>query len=86
MTSDTRPSRAADPAPPALRAAIREGLLIADGAMGYLDAGVDCLTTNTFGANLGNLGVTLSEEFQLHPEQSTSAVVVLNPHAKYFSV
>src|SRR5215467_6002002 len=23
---------------------------------GYLDAGVDCLTTNTFGANLGNLG------------------------------
>src|SRR5271166_2643522 len=32
------------------------------------------------------LGITLSEEFQLHPEQSTSAVVVLNPHAKYFSV
>ena len=23
---------------------------------GYLEAGVDCLTTNTFGANLGNLG------------------------------
>jgi 5-methyltetrahydrofolate--homocysteine methyltransferase len=23
---------------------------------GYLDAGVDCITTNTFGANLGNLG------------------------------
>ena len=77
----------------ALRAAIAERLLIADGAMGsmlqgcpttlddfagyegcneilnvtrpdivrsihdgYLDAGVDCLTTNTFGANLGNLG------------------------------
>ncbi len=77
----------------ALRAAIGERLLVADGAMGsmlqgcpttlddfaghegcneilnvtrpdivrsvhdgYLDAGVDCLTTNTFGANLGNLG------------------------------
>src|SRR5215472_150887 len=23
---------------------------------GYLEAGVDCVTTNTFGANLGNLG------------------------------
>ena len=32
------------------------------------------------------IGVSLSEEFQLHPEQSTSAVVVLNPSAKYFSV
>ena len=32
------------------------------------------------------LGVSLSDEFQLHPEQSTSAIVVLNPKAKYFSV
>jgi 5-methyltetrahydrofolate--homocysteine methyltransferase len=32
------------------------------------------------------IGVSLSDEWQLHPEQSTSAVVVLNPHAKYFSV
>jgi 5-methyltetrahydrofolate--homocysteine methyltransferase len=32
------------------------------------------------------IGVSLSEEFQLHPEQSTSAIVVLNPNAKYFSV
>ena len=32
------------------------------------------------------IGVSLSDEFQLHPEQSTSAIVVLNPHAKYFSV
>jgi 5-methyltetrahydrofolate--homocysteine methyltransferase len=32
------------------------------------------------------IGVTLSEEFQLDPEQSTSAIVVLNPKAKYFSV
>jgi len=32
------------------------------------------------------IGVSLSEEFQLHPEQSTSAIVVLNPRAKYFSV
>jgi 5-methyltetrahydrofolate--homocysteine methyltransferase len=32
------------------------------------------------------IGLSLSDEFQLHPEQSTSALVVLNPHAKYFSV
>ena len=32
------------------------------------------------------IGISLSDEFQLHPEQSTSALVVLNPHAKYFSV
>ncbi len=32
------------------------------------------------------IGLSLSEEFQLHPEQSTSAIVVINPHAKYFSV
>ena len=32
------------------------------------------------------IGIELSDEFQLHPEQSTSAIVALNPHAKYFSV
>ncbi len=32
------------------------------------------------------IGVTLSDEFQLDPEQSTSALVVLNKRAKYFSV
>jgi len=32
------------------------------------------------------IGVALSDEWQLHPEQSTSAIVVLNPRAKYFSV
>ena len=32
------------------------------------------------------IGVSLSDEFQLHPEQSTSAIVVLNRHAKYFTV
>src|SRR5499425_177432 len=79
--------------PTALRAALAERVVVADGAMGtmlqassatlsdfdghegcneilnitrpdivrsvhdgYLEAGVDCITTNTFGANLGNLG------------------------------
>ena len=79
--------------PGALRAALAERVVVADGAMGtmlqasaatlsdfdghegcneilnvtrpdivravhdgYLDAGVDCITTNTFGANLSNLG------------------------------
>ena len=32
------------------------------------------------------IGVRLSEGFQLDPEQSTSALVLLNPHAKYFTV
>jgi 5-methyltetrahydrofolate--homocysteine methyltransferase len=30
------------------------------------------------------IGVTVSEGFQLHPEQSTSAIVVPHPEAKYF--
>jgi S-methylmethionine-dependent homocysteine/selenocysteine methylase len=119
----------------ALRAAIGERLLVADGAMGsmlqgcpttlddfagheggneilnvtrpdivrsihdgYLEAGVDCLTTNTFGANLvegrakvmrllqpERTGVSLSEEFQLAPEQSTDALIAHHPEANYFS-
>ncbi|MHA1570318.1 MAG: vitamin B12 dependent-methionine synthase activation domain-containing protein, partial [Alphaproteobacteria bacterium] len=34
----------------------------------------------------GRIGVSLSDGFQLHPEQSTSAIVVHHPQAKYFSV
>ncbi|MTD13942.1 methionine synthase [Nakamurella sp. YIM 132087] len=33
----------------------------------------------------GRIGVDLSEEYQLHPEQSTSALVVHHPEAKYFA-
>jgi len=32
------------------------------------------------------IGVELSEEFQLHPEQSTSAIIVHHPEAKYFNI
>ena len=32
------------------------------------------------------IGVVLSEEMQLHPEQSTDAIVVHHPAARYFSV
>jgi 5-methyltetrahydrofolate--homocysteine methyltransferase len=32
------------------------------------------------------IDVELSEEFQLHPEQSTSAIIVHHPDAKYFNV
>jgi 5-methyltetrahydrofolate--homocysteine methyltransferase len=32
------------------------------------------------------VGVTLSEEFQLVPEQATDAIVVHHPEAKYFNV
>ena len=34
----------------------------------------------------GRIGVEMAEEDQLHPEQSTSAIVVAHPQAKYFSV
>ena len=36
--------------------------------------------------NPKRIGVSLSEEFQLDPEQSTSAIVVHHPEAKYFNV
>jgi 5-methyltetrahydrofolate--homocysteine methyltransferase len=32
------------------------------------------------------IGVTLSEEFQLVPEQATDALIVHHPEAKYFNV
>ncbi len=32
------------------------------------------------------IGIEMSEEDQLHPEQSTSAIVIHHPQAKYFSV
>jgi 5-methyltetrahydrofolate--homocysteine methyltransferase len=31
------------------------------------------------------IGVELSEEFQLHPEQSTDAIIVHHREAKYFN-
>ena len=34
--------------------------------------------------DLSSIGVTLTEEFQLEPEQSTSAIIVPHPEAKYF--
>jgi 5-methyltetrahydrofolate--homocysteine methyltransferase len=34
----------------------------------------------------GRIGITLSEEFQLDPEQSTSAIVAHHPEARYFNV
>jgi 5-methyltetrahydrofolate--homocysteine methyltransferase len=34
--------------------------------------------------DVGRIGVTVSEEFQLHPEQSTSALICHHPRAKYF--
>jgi 5-methyltetrahydrofolate--homocysteine methyltransferase len=34
----------------------------------------------------GRIGVELSQEFQLDPEQSTSAIIVHHPEAKYFNI
>lgn len=59
----------------------------------YLTASDDAVETNTFGTNHANLGeygvagwigVVLSEKFQPHLEQSTDAIVVHHPEAKYF--
>jgi 5-methyltetrahydrofolate--homocysteine methyltransferase len=36
--------------------------------------------------NPGRIDVSLTEEFQLEPEQSTSAIIVHHPEAKYFSI
>jgi 5-methyltetrahydrofolate--homocysteine methyltransferase len=36
--------------------------------------------------SLASIGVRLTEEFQLEPEQSTSAIIVPHPEAKYFVV
>ena len=36
--------------------------------------------------NPSRIGVELSEELQLHPEQSTDAMILHHPEAKYFSV
>ena len=33
----------------------------------------------------GRIGLELSEEFQIHPEQSTDALIVHHPEAKYFN-
>jgi len=32
------------------------------------------------------IGVELTEEFQLDPEQSTSAIIIHHPQAKYFNI
>jgi 5-methyltetrahydrofolate--homocysteine methyltransferase len=34
--------------------------------------------------DVARIGVQLSEGFQLHPEQTTSAIVCHHPQAKYF--
>jgi len=33
-----------------------------------------------------DIGVELSEEFQLDPEQSTSAIICHHPEARYFNL
>jgi 5-methyltetrahydrofolate--homocysteine methyltransferase len=33
-----------------------------------------------------DIGIELSEEFMLIPEQTTSAIVVHHPEAKYFNI
>ena len=34
----------------------------------------------------GGIGVSLTEEFQLDPEQSTSAIIAHHPEARYFAI
>jgi hypothetical protein len=77
MTFDTRPSGAADLAPPALRVAIGER------------AGADCLTPSTFAANLGNPGgYGISDRAWRDITAwavQTDALITHQPDASYFS-
>src|SRR5205814_5568066 len=36
--------------------------------------------------NPSRIDVSLTEEFQLEPEQSTSAIIIHHPEARYFSI
>ena len=70
-----------------LGALLRQGYRGSRYSFGYPacpDLAMQAVLNKLLGAR--RIGVTLSEEFQLDPEQSTSAIVVHHPGAKYFSV
>ena len=66
-----------------LRLAFAKRVVIADGAMGTMIQGAQMQLCGLLEPD--RIGVELSEEFQLHPEQSTSAIIVHHPEAKYFN-
>jgi len=70
-----------------LGALLRQGYRGSRYSFGYPacpDLSMQTVLNRLLGAH--RIGVTLSEEFQLDPEQSTSAIVVHHPNAKYFAV
>lgn len=70
-----------------LGALLRQGYRGSRYSFGYPacpDLAMQAVLNKLLGAR--RIGVTLSEEFQLDPEQSTSAIVVHHPSAKYFAV
>jgi 5-methyltetrahydrofolate--homocysteine methyltransferase len=71
---------------PALAAILRQGYRGSRYSFGY-PACPDLEDRRTLVSLLGpeRIGVTLSEELQLHPEQSTDALVLHHPEAKYFN-
>jgi methionine synthase I (cobalamin-dependent) len=75
MTFDTRPPGSADPVPPALRTAAGERLLIADG--------VDCISTNIFGADHGKLGEYRIAD-RIGELSEAGARIAHHPEASYF--
>ena len=75
-TTTRRPGR--DPAPGLPRLALLLRLPGLPGPGGPGQAGRAAATRT-------RIGVELSEELQLHPEQSTDAIVVHHPEAKYFN-
>ena len=66
----------------------KSGLKVSAVGLGCNNFGgrVDFAATQKVVHKAFEIGVTLSEEDQLDPEQSTSAIVVHHPQAKYFSV
>ncbi|MBL8843474.1 MAG: methionine synthase [Planctomycetes bacterium] len=70
-----------------LGALLRQGYRGSRYSFGYPacpDLSMQAVLNRLLGAE--RIGVTLSEEFQLDPEQSTSAIVVHHSQAKYFAV
>lgn len=75
-----------------LLATLAGRVVVADRAMGTMLQAADPTLDDFAGLegcnellDPGRTGVELSEEFQLHPEQSMSAIVAHHPEAKYFA-
>lgn len=80
MTNSAQPAQFARPG---LDPALGQPVLVADGAMGTMLQASD-VSLGDFDGHEG-CSVTLTEDCQLVPEQSTDALITFHPEARYFS-